>query len=276
LLVTTAIRDASEQVQAEDRIRRINQELERRVAERTVELTRSNDALRQFAWAASHDLQEPIRMVLSYSQWIARSAREKLDVSESEMLGIVHENASRMGSLLAALRQYIYISESGEQEFARVDCNAVLRTALQHLENAIAESGATVAIDPLPTIVSIEILLVQLFQNLIGNALKYRSEAAPALRIWAERRDTVWVFSVEDNGIGVDPQYQQYIFGVFKRLHGSKYSGTGIGLAICKAAVDHLGGRIWVEARPGGGSIFRFACPDRCADTAAIAGSESS
>lgn len=263
LLITTAIRDATEQVQAEERIRRINTELERRVAERTVELTRSNEALRQFAWAASHDLQEPIRMALSYSQWIAKSAASKLSSTENEMLEIVHENASRMASLLAALRQYIYISESGDQALTAVDCNAMLRTALQHLDGMIHETGATIECAELPTVPSIEILMVQLFQNLIGNALKYRSEEPPRVRVYAEQNDNVWIFSVADNGIGIETQYADFIFGVFKRLHGKKYSGTGIGLAICKAAVDRLGGRIWVESEPGAGSVFRFALPLR-------------
>ena len=266
LLVTTAIRDATEQVEAEERIRRINTELERRVAERTVELTRSNEALRQFAWAASHDLQEPIRMALSYSQWIAKSAAAKLDQSETDMLQVVHENASRMATLLAALRQYIYISETGDQGMAPIDCNAAVQTALRHLERSIAESGAIIECDKLPTIQSIEILLVQLFQNLVGNAIKYRREVAPHIRIRAEQGDDGgWTFSVEDNGIGIEPQYADFIFGVFKRLHGKKYSGTGIGLAICKAAADRLGGRIWLESTPGSGSTFRFSLPGRAA-----------
>lgn len=262
LLITTAIRDATDQVKAEERIRRINAELERRVAERTVELTRSNEALRQFAWAASHDLQEPIRMVLSYSQWVAKSARPKLDPTEAEMLEFVRENAARMATLLAALRQYIYISESGDQVLTQVDCNVAVRTALLHLEGMVAESGAVVDVNPLPNISSIEVLLVQLFQNLIGNAIKYRSSDPPRICISAEQRAGTWTFSVEDNGIGIEPQYVEYIFGVFKRLHGKKYSGTGIGLAICKAAVDRLGGRIWVESKPGNGSIFRFSLPE--------------
>ncbi len=261
LLITTAIRDATDQVKAEERIRRINAELERRVAERTAELTRSNDALRQFAWAASHDLQEPIRMVLSYSQWVAKSAEPKLDSTEAEMLNFVRENASRMATLLAALRQYIYISESGDQTLNPVDCNVAVRTALLHLEGAIAESGAVIEINLLPTIPSIEVLLVQIFQNLIGNAIKYRSPETPRLCVSAEQLTGSWLFSVEDNGIGIETQYVEYIFGVFKRLHGTKYSGTGIGLAICKAAVDRLGGRIWVESKPAGGSIFRFSLP---------------
>jgi light-regulated signal transduction histidine kinase (bacteriophytochrome) len=261
LLVTTAIRDATEQVRSEERIRRINVELEKRVAERTLDLTRSNEALRQFAWAASHDLQEPIRMVLSYSQWIAKTMGSRLESAETEMLQFVQDSATRMGGLLAALRQYIYISESGEQEITHVHCDSVIRTALSNLEGAIAEAGARVECDALPSLDSIEILLVQLFQNLIGNAIKYRSNQPPLIRISAVLNGPVWVFSVKDNGIGIEPQYLEYIFGVFKRLHGKQYSGTGIGLAICKAAVDRLGGRIWAESEPGAGSVFHFELP---------------
>jgi PAS domain S-box-containing protein len=262
MLVTTAVRDDTAQVEAEERVRRINAELEKRVAERTQELTRSNEALRQFAWAASHDLQEPIRMVLSYSQWAARSAGSKLDNSETEMLRFVQENAARMETLLTALRQYIYISESGEQNWAQVDCNGAVRTALANLEGIVTESAAVIVSDPLPTIQSIEVLLVQLFQNLIGNAIKYRSAATPEIRVSAERRGDRWVFSVADNGIGIDPEHLSYVFGVFRRLHGKEYAGTGIGLAICKAAVDRLEGRIWVESKLGIGSVFFFELPE--------------
>jgi PAS domain S-box-containing protein len=261
LLITTAIRDATEQVEAEQRIRRINQELERRVAERTADLTRSNEALRQFAWAASHDLQEPARMVMTYSQWMAKSAGAKLDSQETDMLKCVQDNATRLQTLLAALRQYIYISESGDQNWSSVDCNIVVRTAISHLEGRISETSATVECDPLPTVQSIEILLLQLFQNLIGNALKYRSGENPHVHIRAEANNGSWIFSIRDNGIGIEPEYLEYIFGVFKRLHGRHYSGTGIGLAICKAAVDRLGGRIWVESNFGNGSTFYFAVP---------------
>ena len=263
LLITTAIRDATEQVLAEERIRRINLELERRVAERTADLTRSNEALRQFAWAASHDLQEPTRMVLTYSQWVAKTAAAKLDSEEAEMLDCVRENGARLQTLLAALRQYIYISESGDEVFQPVDCNAAVRTALANLEGMITASGATVICDELPVIQSIEILIVQLFQNLISNAIKYRSDEPPRVRVSAKPREKAWEFAVEDNGVGIEPEYLQYIFGVFKRLHGRQYSGTGIGLAICKAAADRLGGSIWVESAPGHGSIFRFALPEK-------------
>lgn len=261
--ITTAIRDATEQVQAEERILRINAELEKRVAERTADLMRSNDALRQFAWAASHDLQEPTRMVLSYSQWLGRSANSKLTDKEKEMLACVEENSRRLQALLEALREYIYISESGDEPWKTVDCEAVVRTALANLRGMITEAKAAIVCDPLPNIQSIEILLLQLFQNLISNALKYRAQdRTPEIFISGHtREDGTSEFAVRDNGIGIDPQYAEYIFNVFKRLHGRQYSGTGIGLAICKAAVERLGGRIWVESEIGRGSTFQFSVP---------------
>lgn len=261
--ITTAIRDATGQVQAEERILRINAELEKRVAERTADLMRSNDALRQFAWAASHDLQEPTRMVLAYSQWLGKSARPKLIDKERDMLDRVEGNARRLQGLLGALRDYIFISESADEPWRQVDCNVVMRSALANLEGAIGETKAAVTCDPLPTIQSIEILILQLFQNLIGNGIKYRAEGrTPEIAITSSRRDDgAYVFSVRDNGIGIEPQHRDYVFNVFKRLHGSKYSGTGIGLAICKAAVERLGGRIWVDSVPGEGSAFHFCLP---------------
>lgn len=261
VLITTAIRDATEKVEAEERVRRINSDLERRVTERTRALTRSNDALRQFAWAASHDLQEPIRMVLSYSQWVARSAADKLSAQELDMLACVEQNAKRLQNLLTALRQYIFLSESEQQPVSPVDCNAVLASVAECLHGAIAESGATIVSEPLPTIPSIEILLVQIFQNLISNSIKYRSDAAPVIHIRAESSPAGVAFSVQDNGIGVDPQQAEYVFGVFKRLHGRQYAGTGIGLAICKAAVERLGGRIWIVRDAGPGSTVKFLLP---------------
>jgi PAS domain S-box-containing protein len=261
-LITTAIRDATDQVRAEERIRRINIELEKRVSERTVELTRSNEALRQFAWAASHDLQEATRMVLIYAQWIGRSGA-RLDEENSERLRCIQENGARLQALLAALRQYIFISESGDHEITQVDCNAVVKSALANLDGAIAEAGAEIVCGELPSVECTEVLLLQLFQNLIGNSIKYRSADPLKVRVSAEKRDHSWIFSVEDNGIGIEPQYLEYIFGVFKRLHARQYSGTGIGLAICKSAVERLGGRIWVESTPGRGSAFHFSLPER-------------
>jgi hypothetical protein len=261
--ITTAIRDATEQVEAEGRILRVNAELERRVAERTADLMRSNDALRQFAWAASHDLQEPTRMVVSYSQWLGRSATGKLTEKECAMLARVEENGRRLQALLAALREYIYISESGDEPWTEVDCNAIVATALGNLEGVIAESIAVITCDPLPRIRSIEILLVQLFQNLLSNAIKYRADGrTPEIAIRSRTgADGAHIVSVRDNGIGIEPQHTDRVFNVFKRLHGGNYSGTGIGLAICKAAVERLGGRIWVDSIVGQGSTFHFSLP---------------
>jgi PAS domain S-box-containing protein len=262
VLVTTAIRDATDQVQAENRINRINQELEKRVADRTSELTRSNEALRQFAWAASHDLQEPIRTVLAYSQWLAKSVAGRLDEREATMLKFIEQHGARMYELVSGLQQYIYVSESGQQAWASVNCNEVVKTATFALQGMIDETGALIECEPLPTIDSIELLLVQLFKNLISNGIKYRSQAQPHIQVSAEMNGKGWIFSVRDNGIGVEPKYFEYIFGVFRRLHGVEQSGTGIGLAICRAAVERLGGRIWVESTPGSGSVFHFFHPE--------------
>jgi PAS domain S-box-containing protein len=261
-LITTAIRDATSQVEAEERINRINQELEKRVAERTVELTRSNEALRQFAWAASHDLQEPIRTVLSYSQWLAQSVSDELDEKQKTMLGFIEQHASRMHQLAGGLQQYIVASEAGQQAWTAVDCNMVLSTVLSTLQDNIDESGAIIECDSLPVISSIEVLLVQLFKNLISNGIKYRSALTPRIHVSASRSEQGWVFAVRDNGLGIEPRYSEYIFGVFKRLHSVDHSGTGMGLAICKAAVERLGGRIWVESTPGSGSVFSFFHPE--------------
>ena len=264
-LITTAIRDVTEQVGVEARIQRANLELEKRVAQRTAALTYSNEALRQFAWAASHDLQEPIRTVLAYSQWLSQATSGKLAEREGQMLEIIEQHAGRLHQLLAALRKYVHVSESGQQAWTLVDCNAAVKSAIENLQGVIEETGATVEYEPLPTIHSIDILLVQLFQNLIGNAIKYRSDAPPVVRISAEATDTGWTFSVQDNGIGIDSKYFEYIFGVFRRLDREQFAGTGMGLAICRAAVERLGGRIWVESTVGAGSRFRFFIDTRVA-----------
>ncbi|HWF46469.1 MAG TPA: ATP-binding protein [Bryobacteraceae bacterium] len=266
MLITLAVRDATEKVQAEERIRRINTDLERRVAERTVELTRSNEALRQFAWAASHDLQEPIRMVLSYSQWLARSARPRLIPHELDKLVCIQDNASRLATLLTDLRQYIFLSESEQGALTLVDCNAVLRTARENLEGPTRDAGAIIDSEHLPTVFGIEILILQVLQNLISNSIKYRSDETPVIRITTKAVPDGWLFSVADNGIGIDPNQAEYVFGVFRRLHGRNYAGTGIGLAICKAAIERLGGRIWIEPQPGPGTVVQFFLPRELTD----------
>ena len=179
------------------------------------------------------------------------------------MLEFIEQHATRMHQLLGALQQYIHATESGQAEWISVDCNAVAKTALASLQGMIEESGSSIVCEDLPTIWSIELLLVQLFQNLIGNGIKYRSAEPPRIRIFAQGSEAGWTFTVQDNGIGIDPKYFDYIFGVFRRLHGIQYSGTGIGLAICRAAVERLGGRIWVESKIGAGSCFHFFLPKR-------------
>lgn len=259
--ITTAIRDATFQVEAEERIQRVNLELEKRVADRTADLKRSNEALRQFAWAASHDLQEPIRMVLSYSQWLERSASAKLTQQESMMLNTVQENGRRLQLLLDSLRQYIYIAESGATTYAEIDCNTALCTAINNLSGMITESGTSITSDRLPTVQAVEVILIQLFQNLFSNAIKYRSAEPPKIHVSARDTGPAWQFAVADNGIGIESNYCEYIFGVFRRLHGREYAGTGIGLAICRTAVESLGGRIWVTSELGRGSVFHFLLP---------------
>jgi PAS domain S-box-containing protein len=261
LLITTAIRDATDQAHAEAKIQKTNLELEKRVAERTAALRYSNEALRQFAWAASHDLQEPIRTVVTYSQWLSQIMNGSLGARESMMLATIEQHASRLNQLLAGLRQYIQVSDSGQHTRTSVDCNAVVKAAAWNLQAMIQESGAAIECGTLPCISSLELPLVQLFQNLISNAIKYRSADPPVIRISAQEGENCWNFAVQDNGIGIDPKYFDYIFGVFRRLHGAQQSGTGIGLAICRAAVERLGGRIWVESTLGNGSTFHVSLP---------------
>jgi light-regulated signal transduction histidine kinase (bacteriophytochrome) len=200
-------------------------------------------------------------MVLAYTQWVKRSAAAKLNAQELERLSWVHQNATRLETLLTDLRQYIFISESDEDCSTLVNCNGVLENVKQGLQGIIDDTKATINAGPLPQVRCTEILLVQIFQNLISNSIKYRSEADPVINITAEAGEGGWVFSVQDNGIGIDADRTEYIFGVFKRLHGHQYSGTGIGLAICKAAVERLGGRIWVKPDNGPGTTFQFLLP---------------
>jgi light-regulated signal transduction histidine kinase (bacteriophytochrome) len=261
LLITSVIRDISERRKAEEKIRRLNAELEGRVASRTAELIRSNDALRQFAWAASHDLQEPLRMVVAYSQWLAKNHSHQLEGDARQFLDFIVTGGIRMNNLLAGLREYMQVSDSGGEELTRTAAESSLKTALSNLESTIAESGAVITSGPLPEVLSVPVLLVQVFQNLIANGIKYaKAGEEPRIHISASAIGLECVFSVEDNGIGIAPEYHERVFGVFKRLQ-SEGTGTGIGLAITKAAVERWGGRIWVESQPGQGATFRFTVP---------------
>lgn len=226
------------------------------------ELRRANEDLEQFAFSASHDLQEPLRSVKIYSELLTKRHANKLDAEALKFLRFVRNGATRMETLVRDLLTYTQVTRF-DRPAEIVNANEQLKAALANLSGAIAEGGAQITIGPLPSLPVNGTHLQQLFQNLIGNAIKYRSpERAPVVHVAAERRNECWVFSVADNGIGIDPAYQENIFGLFKRLHNSdEYSGTGIGLAICQRIVDRYHGRIWVESEAGRGSTFLFTLP---------------
>jgi len=246
----TIARDITERQQAEDALIRQSQEL-----------ARSNAELEQFASVASHDLQEPLRMVASYTQLLAKRYKGKLDADAEEFIRYAVDGATRMQRLIQDLLTF---SRAGSRriEPAPTDCEAVLDQALMSLKTAVEETGALITRDPLPTIKADALQLVQLFQNIIGNAIRYRTDDRPRIHTSADLENHEWVFSVHDNGIGIDPKYADRIFEVFERLHSeAEYPGTGIGLAICKKIVDRHEGRIWVESELGKGATFFFTIP---------------
>ena len=228
-------------------------------------LRRANDDLQQFAYSASHDLREPIRNVAVYSELVANRYRDLVDSEGKMFLGFLVEGARRLAMLVNDLLAYTSAGTAELPEVqSQVDANSVLRYSLASLAEAIRESGAEVTSDPLPKVFMGEAHLQQVLQNLIGNGLKYRDRNPPRIHVSAARHSADWCFSVQDNGIGIDPQYKEKIFGVFKRLHHDRqYGGTGIGLAICKRVVERYHGRIWVESEPGQGATFYFTVPRR-------------
>jgi len=226
------------------------------------ELKRSNAELEQFAYVASHDLQEPLRMVSSYTQLLMRRYGDKLDGDAKDFTAFIVDGATRMKQLIEDLLAYSRVG-TRDKNFKPVDAESSLKRALTNLRAAIQDSGATVTQDKLPTIPCDEVQLAQLFQNLIGNALKFRKpDVAPAVHVGAAEQGAEWEFMVRDNGIGIEPQYFERIFMVFQRLHDKgEYPGTGIGLAIVKKVVERHGGRIWVQSQPGAGTTFHFTMP---------------
>jgi signal transduction histidine kinase len=260
--------ETSERKQAEASFKQLNEQLEARVQERTAELNEantnlvhSNRELEQFAYVASHDLQEPLRAVNSYAQLIVRKYQGNLDAKADKYLGYIMEGATRMQQLIDDLLSFSRVG-TRSKVLEPIDCDRVLSQVLDNLQVAIAESNAVVTHEPLPTVLGDEIQLIQLLQNLINNAIKFRREEPPRVHVSAVNRDNEWIFSVRDNGIGMEADYFERIFIIFQRLHSrSEYPGTGIGLAVCKKIVERHAGRIWVESTLGVGTTFYFTIP---------------
>jgi signal transduction histidine kinase/CHASE3 domain sensor protein len=240
---------------------------EHELEDRARELARSNADLEQFAYVASHDLQEPLRAIVSYLQLLERRYSAQLDERAQRYIGHAVDGGRRMQTLITDLLTF---SRVGRRDLALepIDLEDVLARVEASLQVAVEESGAVITHDPLPTVVGDGTQLTQLFQNLVGNAIKFRGDAVPAIHISATRQDGAWQFSVRDNGIGIAPEYRERVFILFQRLHGrDEYSGTGIGLAVCKKIVERHGGTLWVDSTPGGGSTFSFTIPDPGGDT---------
>ncbi|MFQ5944503.1 MAG: ATP-binding protein, partial [Anaerolineales bacterium] len=224
---------------------------------------RSNEELEQFAYIASHDLQEPLRQVVSYLQLIELRYKGKLDAEADEFIGFAVQGALRMQRMIEDLLTY---SRAGARDTPRAatDLEQVFNHVLAEFKQSIEASGATVTWDALPKVNAEQMVMGRLFRYLVGNALKFKGDEPPEIHIGAERTEKEWQFSVRDNGIGIDPIYFDRIFSIFDRLHtNQEYPGTGIGLALCKRIVQGYGGRIWVDSEPGAGSTFSFTIPDR-------------
>jgi signal transduction histidine kinase len=236
--------------------------LEDLVKNRTEELARSNKDLEQFAYVASHDLQEPLRAVSGFVELLRRNLEKTLDEKTNEYMNFTIDGAKRMQSLISGLLEYSRVGTQGKKPL-KVNSKEAFDEALAHLQAGIQESGAKITADDLPTVYFDDLQLARLFQNLISNAIKFRSDQAPQIHVSAVHQDGGWRFAVRDNGIGIEPQYAERIFMIFQRLHTRKtYPGTGIGLSICKKIVERHGGKIWVESTQEHGSTFYFTVPD--------------
>jgi signal transduction histidine kinase len=272
LAVCVQLRNAKDRITAEARrLRQSEQTLEAEIAQRkraekelrhlTEDLKRSNTDLEQFAYAASHDLQEPLRGIAGFANLLEKHYKGKLDRKADEFINYIIDGTKRMQVLIKDLLEYSRVSAQGTV-FRPTNCSVALEQAIYNLRSAIKESGAELTYDLLPTVMGDEAQLSSLFQNLIGNAIKFRNQQQLKIHISAQRKENEWVFSIRDNGIGIDPEQAERIFVIFQRLHArEEYPGTGIGLAICKKVVERYGGKIWVESEPAKGSTFYFTIP---------------
>ena len=246
--------------------RSLRHQAEEDLARKIDELARSNADLEQFAYVASHDLQEPLRMVTAYTQLLSERYHGQLDESAAKFLGYASEGAQRMQVLIQDLLAFSRVGRNSAA-CGSVDCNAVMADVLLTLASAILESGAVVTHAGLPAVWGVRTQMAQVFQNLIGNAIKFRGKEPPVVSVQSEKSGQHWQFSVSDNGIGIPPEYAENIFVVFQRLHTrSEYPGNGIGLAICKKIIERCGGRIWMESQAGSGSTFKFIMPSHGPD----------
>jgi len=260
IYVMVIIDDLTSLKSAEDQLKQAYAELKKS----TIKLKRSNNELEHFAYVTSHDLQEPLRMITSYSKLLNHSYHDKLDHNGKEFLNFIIDGTERMRELIKGLLDYSRLNTS-EQGFEKVDMNTMVGEVLDNLSESVKDTGADIEIHPLPSLTGDRIQLIRLFQNLIQNAIKFRRDTqTPKIMVDVEEQPGEWIFSVSDNGIGIQEKHKKRIFMIFQRLHlDDEYRGTGLGLAICKKIVERHGGNIWVDSKVGRGSTFKFSIPKK-------------
>jgi len=262
VVITSAIRDITDRKIAEHQVQMLNASLEDRVLERTEALLRSNEELQQFAYVASHDLQEPLRNVSVFAQLLAKRYQGTLRGDADQIINFIVESAGRMEKLILGLLDFSRLEAPGAESFHRVRSEDALKDALRNLQSVIEENDAVVTHGSLPEVIGDLTQLTRLFQNLLLNSIKFRGGEVPRIQVSAELNGDDWIFSVRDNGMGIDPQYSEKVFGIFKTLDPrAKASGSGMGLAICRKIVTRHEGRIWVESALGKGAAFYFSLP---------------
>ena len=270
-LVELYARAAAQAIENARLYREAQQEIARR-AEIEEALRRSNDDLRQFAYVASHDLKEPLRNIGGYSDLLQRRYKDQLDADGNEFLRYIRESVARMNTLIHDLLAYAQVANYPVDAMGPVPLDAVLDWAIENLKGGIQETNTRITRDPLPVVSGDFVRLAQVLQNLVANSIKFHSDEPPSIHVSAQRRENEWIISLQDNGIGIEPQFHERIFGVFRRLHGSEYPGSGIGLSIAKKIVEYHGGRIWLQSKLGAGATFFFTLPAADAADATGAG----